>query len=242
VQSRKGRRLLDLKLSPQGLTEQRVVAVPPSARPQGGDERVLALEPVERALTVALSGQRVRQLTADGRHQARLQQESPGPPGVARDHLPQEVVGHGPVGPTEVPRPGTWPPQEHGGEPQAGGPTFSSVEKLCHLTRMDGDAVPREELARLPCGEREVIGPNLGEVAADPQPVQHRRRLDASYQDDAQGGLVPDQPRDLLMHASAANVGDVVEHEDDLVRQPGEPRLDPTMERRAQAAHGVERR
>ena len=55
-----------------------MVSVPAPIGTERGDERILALEDVQRALAMALTGQRIGQIAADAGYQAGAQQELPG--------------------------------------------------------------------------------------------------------------------------------------------------------------------
>ena len=99
--------------------------------------------------------------------------------GQAGQHLLAEVRRDCPIGAGEVsdavPRP--LPPQEERSESQSGSPPFGAFDQRARVGRADGHGMRGEQCRRLVVGERQVTGPDLGEVLGHPETVERELRI-----------------------------------------------------------------
>ena len=175
------------------------------------------LEPGQQPLAVAAARQGVGELARDAPDHAGVEQE-PGQRGLLlREDLLGEVVGgtalvpgqsadgrvhvlgalEGQRGETEPCRPALRPRQQHG-----------------QLRRCGGDLLGGEELQGLRGVEAEVVGAELRQPAAQPQPLQRQVRVAAGGDHRAEGAeVLPGRRGQGLLGGRARDAVQVVEHE-----------------------------
>jgi hypothetical protein len=172
----------------QDVPQKGVVAEPDRFRAEPDDEVVVVLHPFEHALRVVLSGDRVGQPGTGPLTDARLQQELP----LLRRPFGQDLVGQVVVDAADVTgevgdrSPTVAAGDEAGSEIQAGSPPFGSLEQQAHLRRGETESMPLTQSGCFRCGERQVLGPDLGDLPGRAEALQRQRRLHAADEDDAQ--------------------------------------------------------
>ncbi len=229
VQLRRGRRLFQVQPVPEQFAQQRVVAEPFVLTADGDHEGVGADQLLQGELAVGPVHQEVGQVPVDLLGDAGLEQEVPILRGQPLDHLTDQVVGHRPLIPRETgdATVDVGRVQGHRRQPQTRRPALGARPQHPELLLLQMNALQVEELGGLRFGEGEITGADLGELPADPQPVQaqHRVRPAQQHQPDVVRQVV-DQLTEGLQHLLTGDLVEVVQHQHDRRSEFGEPRPD----------------
>ena len=205
-------RILAPELQPQHLGEQRMVPVPPG--PDRLDKPVRARQSRQDCRGPLVAGQFAGGLSADLLQDGRAQQDVPDLRRLGVEDLRHQVAGQGAVvcdqlrG--ELVRAGM---SAHGdrGQAQAGRPALGPPGQALQRVRRQRDAVPGQQQAGFGDGERQVAGPDLGQLAGQPVAVQ-RQRVQPRGHHQAQARLrVPQQVVKPVRHRGAGQQVQVIQ-------------------------------
>ena len=171
-------RMLAPQLQPQHLGEQRVVAVPPG--PDRLDKPVRVRQGRQDCRGLLVAGQFAGGLGADLLQDGRAQQDVPDLRRLGVENLRHQVAGQGAVVGDqlgdELVRVGMSAHRDRG-QAQAGRPALGPPGQALQRVRRQRDAVPGQQQAGFGDGERQVAGPDLGQLAGQPVAVQRQQRV-----------------------------------------------------------------
>lgn len=188
-----------------------------------GDERGLALEPLEGREGVVTPGELGGERRGGGRHDAEVLEERP----VLLGEPPQDLVA-------QVGRGRALAPRERGeqaghldrpsgrgrDEAEPGGPPAGQGVRTLHLARRHPGPAPRQERDRLGDGEAQPVAGQVGDATDQTQAGQGDRRRGPPGQDETEPVRpVADHRVQLVEHRGVGELSDVVEDEPDLVRE-----------------------
>ena len=208
-------RALQPQLEPQHLGEQRMVTVPAAAGRL--DEGVAPGQLGQRPGALVPAGQLRRDPGADPVHDAGLQQQVPDLGGLVIQRLLHQVPGDRAVlrGQLldELPRI-TMITQRQRRQPQPRRPPLIDPGQQLQRGRRQRDPVLGHQLARLGHAERQLPGPDLGQLPGQPVPVQrqHRIRPRAHHQPQPRP-RVPQQVRQPLHQPRPRQLMQVIQHQ-----------------------------
>lgn len=232
--------------SPVGRTERLresakvVVAEPRPPRVERRHERVRVLELLQDPLRPDAAGEVVCERPAHALEDGRPQQQLAHLGRLALEHLSHEVAGDSPLAAGELGDEALGvgrPCERDRGEPQAGGPALGPLVQQRHAGVRELDAGGAEELARLLHGEAQIVGPQLGQLAGQAEPVKAELWLLAGRERDVElRRRSLDQPLERRERVVRAELVQVVDHEQRRGVQQREVAEQP-LERRV-AVHG----
>ena len=205
-------RMLLLQPQTQHLGEQRVVAVP--SGPDRLDKRVRVRQGQQDCRGPLVAGQFAGGLGADVLQDAGAQQDVPDLGRLGAEDLLNQVAGHGAVVGDqlrgELVRVGM---SAHGdrGQAQAGRPALGPPGQALQRVRRQRDAVPGQELPGFGDGERQVAGPDLGQLAGQPVAVQRQRVHPRGHQQAQAGPHVPQHVVKALHHRGVGQQMQVIQ-------------------------------
>ena len=146
---------------------------------------------------------------------------------LAGEHLVEQVVGDRALAAGELgdeARGRVVARERQRRQPQPGRPALGALVQAADVARVDRDARPGQQLARLLGGEVQVGGAQLEQVAGEAQAVQAELRVAAADHDRAQlDGRGAEQLLEAPERRGRAQLVQVVEHQQHLARQPVEP-------------------
>ena len=206
-------RMLALELQPQHLREQRVVAVP--SGPGRLDKRVRARQGRQDCPGLLVAGQLAGGLGADLLQDAGVQQDIADRGRLGIEDLRHQVAGQGAVvgdqlG-NELVRAGMGRHRDRG-QPQARSPALGPPGQGLQRVRRQRDAVPGQQLPGFGGGERQVAGPDLGQLPGQPVTVHRQRRVHpcGHHQPQPRAG-VPQHVTEPVQHLRAGQQMQVIE-------------------------------
>ena len=182
-------RLGPTQLQPQQIREQVVVAEPGAGGVHRDDERVGLLQVLQHPLAAGGSGEQVGQLSVDLLQHAGPQQQPAHRRGLPLQHLGQQVVGHRPLAAGEFRREpvrGRVPGQRQGRQSQPGHPALGPLVQQPERRRGQLDAGRLEQGPRLGPAEPQVVSPDLGQLALEPEAVQAEAQVVPGSEDEPQ--------------------------------------------------------
>ena len=181
-------------------------------------------------LGVRLAGQHLGQAAAHAFDDRAVQQEPAHVRGLRVEDLLGQIARDGLVVAGEVGHLAVRlvPLQEEGGQPQAGGPALSAVDEQLGVVGAHRHPVRLEQGTGLRRVEGQVTLPDLGQLLADPQPVQRQGGVGPGEQDQVQPvQAVPEQLGHLGEDSGRVDELEVVEDDRDIARQGGQPGQQP---------------
>ncbi len=205
------------QLRAEELQQQPVIAVPDLGPGVAGDEEVRCRELGQHPAAVAPAGQRVGELRADRVRNGRTEQELAQAVGLPVEDLVQQVVRDGPIVARET-------AQEAGairlrgererGEADPGGPALGAIAQRLDIALGQIGRERLERLAALVHGERELGGPDLGEVVRQAQALQAQARVRPCREHQPEPARrAVDECLQLPLDDRALDLVEVVEHE-----------------------------
>ncbi len=159
----------------QQVSEQPVVAEPGPRRIQRHHERVGLLQLLQDPLAARTPRQRIGQLAVHPVQQRGPQQQPPHRLAVPLQHLGYQVLRHRPLAAGELGREPLRirvPRQRQRRQPQPRRPPLGPLMQHQHRRLGQLYAGGVEQFPRLSCGEAQIGGADVGQLAFQPQPVQ----------------------------------------------------------------------